>query len=51
VMNLLNNENVFDINHPHLVMLYVLCYEKEGLVQLTQLFNKLALDLPCTSLG
>ena len=42
VTNLLNIENVSDIDHLRLVMLYALRYEKESPVQLMQLFNKLA---------
>ena len=42
VTNILNNESVSDIDRLRLVMLYALRYEKENLVQLMQLFNKLA---------
>ncbi|PKA58424.1 Vacuolar protein sorting-associated protein 45 like [Apostasia shenzhenica] len=42
VTNLLNNESVSDADCLRLVMLYALRYEKEGPVQLMQLFNKLA---------
>ncbi|KAK8970197.1 hypothetical protein KSP40_PGU005871 [Platanthera guangdongensis] len=42
VNNLLNVESVSDVDCLRLVMLYALRYEKEGPVQLMQLFNKLA---------
>ncbi|KAK8931383.1 hypothetical protein KSP39_PZI016156 [Platanthera zijinensis] len=42
VNNLLNIESVSDVDCLRLVMLYALRYEKEGPVQLMQLFNKLA---------
>uniref|UniRef100_A0A0D3CW58 Sec1 family protein n=1 Tax=Brassica oleracea var. oleracea TaxID=109376 RepID=A0A0D3CW58_BRAOL len=46
VTDLLNNESVSDIDRLRLVMLYALRYEKENLVQLMQLFNKLASRSP-----